>query len=150
MPFTSTFGSSMVFEGTAIEVGTAGSPGSFVQVANIESFSEPVMSRIVEVTNVGDHWARRRPTLNDMGKIGGGIFWQAQDTTQNNTTPFGLRYMLINQILADWMITFPDGAMTPSVDSFPAYTTSFAITSKVGDVWHAAWELANDGAPTLV
>lgn len=149
MAFTSPFGSSMVFEGTGIEVGTAGSPSSFVQIANIESFSEPVVSRTVEVTNVGDHWARRRPTLNDMGKIGGGIFWQAQDVTQNNTAG-GLRYMLINQVLADWLVTFPDGAMSPSTDAFPAYVTSFAISAKVGDVWKAAWELSNDGEPTLV
>lgn len=150
MPFTSTLGSSLVFEGTEIQVGTAGSPGSFQTIANIDSYSEPVVSKIVEVTNVGDHWVRRRPTINDMGKIAFGVFWIPQEPTHENVAG-GLRYMLINQILADWQIIYPDNIMSPvSQDSFPAYVTSFSISAKVGDVWKAAAELSNDGAPTLI
>jgi hypothetical protein len=121
-----------------------------VTIANVDSFSEPVMSRIVEVTNVGDSWARRRPTLNDMGKISFGIFWIPQEPTHENVAG-GLRYMLVNNVLADWQVTYPDGITSPtSIDAFPAYVTNFALTAKVADVYRAACDLSNDGAPTLI
>ena len=149
MPIPTT-ASSLSVEGLLLQVSPTGSPGSFQTIANVDSYSEPVVSRMVEVTNVGDHWARRRPTLNDMGKITFGVFWIPQNATHVNLSG-GLRYMLINQILADWQVVYPDGIVTPvSQDSFPAYVTSFAITAKVGDVFKAACELANDGQPTLI
>jgi hypothetical protein len=150
MPFTSTLGSSLSVEGLELQVGTAGSPGSFITIANVDNFSEPVIEKLVEVTNVGDHWIRRRPTLNDMGKIAFQIFWIPQEPTHENVSG-GLRYMLVNQVLADWQVLYPDGITSPtSMDSFPAYVSSFAITGKTGDVFRAACDLANDGAPTLI
>lgn len=145
-PFTSPLGSSLVFEGTALEVGIAGSPGSFVQIANVEDLNIPIKSDKVDVTNVGDHWHRRRPTLNDMGTITFKTFYQPADTTHDNVSG-GLLYMQINQVLADWQVVLVDTAAT--THAFPAYVTSSALTAKVGDVWHMANELSNDGPPTI-
>lgn len=146
MPFTSALGSSLVFEGTEIQVGTAGSPGSFVTIANISSFAMPLKEDLVDVTNVGDHWHRRRPTLNDMGTIAMNVFYIPAEPTHDNVAG-GMLYMLINQILADWQVIMPDTDET--THAFPAYVSSFGINSKVGDVWHADAQLANDGEPTI-
>ncbi len=146
MPFTSTLGSSQVFEGTMLQVGTAGSAGSFVTIANVEDLNIPIKSDKVDVTNVGDHWHRRRPTLNDMGNITFKVFYIMLEPTHDNVSG-GLIFMLDNQVLADWLVTFSN--MGATTYAFPAYVTSFSISSKTGDVWHAATELSNDGAPTL-
>lgn len=151
MPSTSILGSATAVEGLLIQVGDGASPQVFTTVANVTDFSEPVKADTVEVTNVGDHWKRRITTLLDMGSISFNIFWMMLDSTQDNvgTGPAGgLRYLMINSVLADWQVVYPDGS--DSTDSFAAYVVSFAITGKTGDVFRAAITLANDGAPTLV
>ena len=60
----------------------------------------------------------------------------------------GLRYLLINSLLRDYQAVYPDGNL--STDAWPAYTTSFAITGKVGNVFEAQIETANSGPPSLV
>jgi hypothetical protein len=148
MPFTSTLGSAQVFEQTEIQVGTAGSAGSFQTIANIETLSLPLKEILVEVTNVGDHWVRRRPTVNDMGTIALGVFYVPLEPTHDNVSG-GMLYMLINQVLADWQVVTPVVSTGSVTHEFPAYVSDFAITAKVKDVYHAAAQLANDGAPTI-
>src|SRR5690349_19053904 len=103
MGFTSSLGSAQVFEQTELQFGTAGSAPSFVTVANVENITLPLKEILVEVTNVGDHWVRRRPTVNDMGTIAFGVFYVPLEPTHDNVSG-GMLYMLINQVLSDWQV----------------------------------------------
>lgn len=153
MASTSPLGPALAVEGLLLQVGNAASPESMQVIANATDFSEPVMTDVVDVTNVSDAWKRRIPTLHDMGKISFKIFWIPEEVTHRNSVNggsvgAGLRYLLINSLLRDFAFTYPDG--NSSTDAFPAYVTSFAITGKVGGVFEAAVELSNSGAPSLV
>jgi len=153
MGFTSPLGPALAVEGLLIQVGNASSPESMQTIANATDFSMPIMTDVVEVTNVGDSWKRRIPTLHDMGKIGFKIYWIPEEVTHRNSVGggsvgAGLRYLLINSLLRDYQAVYPDGNL--STDAWPAYTTSFAITGKVGNVFEAQIETANSGPPSLV
>lgn len=153
MAFTSPLGPALAVEGLLIQVGNAASPETMQTIANATDFSEPVMTDVLEVTNVGDSWKRRIPTLHDMGKIGFKVYWIPEEVTHRNSlnggsVGAGLRYLLIQSLLRDFQFVYPDG--NNSTDAFPAYTTSFAITGKVGGVFEATVELANSGVPSLV
>ncbi len=156
MASTSPIASNLAVEGLLLQVGNGASPQTMVTIANVTDFSLPVTTRTVEVTNVGDAWARRVPTLHDMGKITFKIFWIPEETTHRNSAnggggsgvAEGLRYMLINNIKGDFQAVYPDG--NGSTDAWPAYVTSFALTGKTGNVFEANIELSNDGAPSLV
>jgi hypothetical protein len=146
MPSTSPLGAQLGVEGLLLQMGI-GSPVVYTTIANVEDLDLPTTAKIVETTNVGDAWVRRFPTLFDMGKITFKIFWIPTETTHENLAG-GLRYLLLNKILTTFKVVYPDtGAST---DTFPAFVTDFHITGKVGDVFHAAIELSNNGAPTLV
>lgn len=153
---TSAIAPYIAVEGLLLQCGTAGSPEGFSTVANVTDFSLPVMTDTIDVTNVGDSWKRKVPTLHDMGKISFKVWWVMEEFTHRNSagttgpsgTMDGLRYMMINNILRDWQAVYPDG--NESTDAWPAYTVSFAITGKVGGAFEASVELANSGAPSLV
>lgn len=147
MPSTSTLGSGLGTEGLLIQVGSAASPPVFTTIANTSDMKMPVMSEVVDVTNFGDNWRRRIPTLHDMGKITFKMFWEMTDPTQDNTSG-GMRYLMINNLKRTFQFVYPDGLS--SIDSFPGYVTKFDVTGKVGGVFEADVELVNDGAPTLV
>ncbi len=148
---TSLIGAAVPVSGLLLMVGNASSPESFETIANASELKMPVISEEVDVTNFGDLWRRRIPTLQDMGKITFKIFWQMEEPTHNNSTPFGIRYLLINKILRDWQIQYPNGAnyAPASTDAFPAYVVSFEITAAVGKVFEANITLSNSGAPSL-
>jgi hypothetical protein len=142
MPTTSTLGPALGVLGLEI---LFGSPATAI-VCNVEDIDLPTSAKTVEVTNVGDTWTRRFPTLLDMGKITFKIYWIPTEATHKNAAG-GLRYALITQALTTFKILYPD---TPgSFDTFPGYITNFHVTGKVGDVFHAAIEVSNSGAPTL-
>ncbi len=143
MPTTSTLGPALGVLGLQI---LFGSPATSI-VCNVEDIDLPTQAKTVEVTNVGDTWVRRFPTLLDMGKITFKIFWIPTEATFKNTSG-GLRYAMISQTLTNFVVTYPDSGH--STDSFAAYVTNFHLTGKVGDVFHASIELSNSGAPTLV
>jgi hypothetical protein len=150
---TSAIAPAIAVEGLLIQVGNALSPETMQTIANATDFAEPVMTDVLEVTNVGDSWKRRIPTLHDMGKISFKVYWVMEEYTHRNslnTAPqgAGLRYLLIQSLLRDYQFVYPDG--NNSTDAFPAYVTSFAVTGKVGGVFEAAVELANNGVPSLV
>lgn len=142
---TSPYGAALAVEGLLLEVGNGSSPETFEVIANATDVSMPVMTDTVDVTNVGDSWKRRIPTLHDMGKIAFKLFWQPEDPSMNNSSPYGLRYLMIQSLLRDFAFNYPNG----STDAFPAYTTEYAITGKVGGVFEAAITLSNSGAPSL-
>jgi len=153
MASTSPIASAIAVEGLLLQMGNGSSPETMQTIANVTDVSLPVMSDVVDVTNVGDAWHRRFPTLHDMGKISFKVFWVMEEVTHRNSANggsvgAGLRYLMIQSLKRDFQLVYPDG--NNSTDSFPAYVTSFAITAKVGGVFEAAVELSNDGAPSLV
>ena len=141
-------------EGLLLLMGTGTSPETMACIANATDLTLPIVATTVDVTNVGQNWRTRYPTLHDMGKINFKIFWVMEEPTHRNSgasggsVADGLRYCLIQNILADFAFVYPDG--NGSTDSFPAYVTGFQITGKVGGVWEASIELSNSGAPTFV
>ena len=148
MPNTSVLGAALPVEGVIFQIDNGLSPDTFVTVANVSEISLPTIQEVVDVTNVGDVWRRRIGTLKDMGKIALKIFWQPEDPTHNNSSPYGLRYVMISGALRNFQILYPNG--TPgSVDAFPAYVTGFSITGMVGKVFEASVDLSNNGAPSL-
>lgn len=153
MAIVSPIGPAIAVEGLLLQVGNAGSPETMQTIANATDLSLPIMTSTVDVTNVGDSWRRRIPTLHDMGKITFKIFWVMEEVTHRNSVNggivgAGLRYLLVNSLVRDYAFVYPDG--NGSTDAFPAYVTSFAITGKTGGVFEATIELSNSGAPSLV
>ncbi len=153
MAATSPIAPAIAVEGLLLQVGNASSPETMQTIANATDLSLPIMTDVVDVTNVSDSWKRRIPTLHDMGKISFKIFWVMEEVTHRNSVNggsvgAGLRYLLVNSLLRDFAFVYPDG--NNSTDAFPAYVTSFSITGKVGGVFEAAVELSNSGAPSLV
>lgn len=153
---TSPLGSSLEIAGTLLQVGNAQSPEAFSFIANVDNFKVPAKSDVVMVTNIGDNWKRRRPTLLDVGIITFAMFWIPKDPSQANDVGIlpaasGLRYLWIQRLLRDWQVVYPDGAtiLLSSTDQYSAYVTAFQITIKTGDVFHADSELSTDGPATL-
>lgn len=149
---TSAIASAIAVEGMVLQMGGGGSPQTYNSICNVQDWNEPDTSEVVDVTNVGDKWRRRIPTLLDLGKMKFKIFWVMREPThQNGVTGAisGLRYIWINQILTNFQVVYPDAVQ--SADQFAAYVTSFSITGKVGGVFEAEIELtANTGGPVLV
>ena len=148
---TSPIGPAIAVEGLLLQIGNGVSPDGFSTIANATDLNLPIMTATVDVTNVGDSWRRRIPTLHDMGKISFKVFWVMEDVTHRNSALNnidGLRWCLVQSALRDFQFEYPDG--NNSTDAFAAYTTEFGITGKVGGVFEAAVTLSNSGAPSLV
>jgi hypothetical protein len=148
---TSPIGPAIAVEGLLLQVGNGQSAENFYTIANATDFSMPIMTDVVDVTNVGDSWKRRMPTLHDMGKISFKIFWVMEEVTHRDSSANnidGLRWILINSMLRDFQAIYPDG--NESTDAWAAYVTEFGITGKVGGVFEASITLSNSGAPSLV
>jgi hypothetical protein len=148
---TSPIGPAIAVEGLLLQIGNGQSAESFNTIANATDLSLPIMTDTVDVTNVGDSWKRRIPTLHDMGKIGFKVFWVMEEVTHRNSALNnidGLRYCLVQSLLRDFQFIYPDG--NESTDAFAAYTTEFGISGKVGGVFESSITLSNSGAPSLV
>ncbi len=153
---TSIFGHGLAVEGMLLQMDNGVSPDAMVTISNVSDVTLPIMADVVDVTNVGDDWRARIPTLHDMGKIGFSIFWQMEDPTHNNSAgggsvPSGLRYNLIHNQLRNYQLMYYNvtTAAFVAVDAWPAYVTGFSITGKTGGAWTAKCELSNSGAPSL-
>lgn len=148
MPSTSPLGSAVAVEGLLLQIGNGQSPESYTTIANVMDVTLPTKADVQDVTNVGDSWRRRIATLLDMGTIAFTIFWVMTETTHWNQDARGLRYLMTNRIKRSYQLLYPNGE--GSTDTFDAWVTSFSITGKVGDVFRATVNLANDNAPVLV
>lgn len=146
---TSALGPYVPVEGTLFQIDNGLSPDTFETVSNVSSITIPTMQKTIDVTNIGDVWTRTVPTLKDMGKISLKLFWQMADSSQNNSSPFGLRFCLvaIPSPIRIFKVLYPD--LAASSDVFPAYVTGFQIDGAVGKAWEASIDLSNSGAPTL-
>lgn len=148
---TSTVAAAIAVENFQLQFGNGASPEVFTTVCNVSDFTLPLVGDTVEVTNVGDKWKRRISTLLDMGSMDFKVFWVMTEPTHENIVTGsirGIRYLFINQILANCKAIYPDAGS--STDYFPAYVTKFSISGKVGGVFEASITLTNSGPPTLV
>jgi hypothetical protein len=147
---TSAIAAALAVEGFVLQIGV-GSPVSYSSVANIQDWNEPNKSDVVDITNVGDAYKRRIPTLLDIGVCKAKLFWVPTEPSHQNAINGvikGLRYLWINQILTAFQVVYPN--LGQSVDRFQCYVTSFMVTGKVGGVFEAEIEFTpNDGNPTL-
>ena len=154
---TSPLGPDLAVAGLLLQVSNGSSPDVFNTVFNVTDLTVPIMSDTIDVTNIGDVWKRKVPTLHDMGKISFKINYVPQDVTHRNSpstgsVAAGLLWLLIHNAdpnlagVRDWLLVYPDGV---TVWEFPAYVTSFSVTAKVGAQFSAAIELSNSGAPSL-
>jgi hypothetical protein len=151
MPSTSAIAAGIAVEGFQLQFGNGASPEIFTTVCNVSDFTLPLVGDTTEITNVGDKWKRRISTLLDMGKMSFKVWWTMTEPTHENIVTGnirGIRYLFINQILANVKAIYPDVAS--STDAFPAYVTGFNISGKVGGAFEATIELTNSGPPTMV
>ena len=138
-------GAALGVSGVLLKVGTS-SPAS-TTIANVEDFTVPFESKTVDVTNVADTWQRIFPTLLQAGKIDLKIFYVATEATHKNAGT-GLRALWIGKTLAYFAFVYPDTGAPQ--DAFQGYVTSFKVTGKVGDVFHADVQLSmNDQNPQI-
>jgi hypothetical protein len=156
MPSTSIIAASLPFEGTTISVGTAGSPESMWVVANVEDYNQAMKSTVVMVTNAGDKFVRRQPTIIDPGAPTFKIYWIPLEVSHRNslnggTVSAGLRYLMIQQLLRDFQIGWPaDPNGDIATDAYKAFVTDFGITGKVAGVYEANITLGiNDSNPSF-
>ena len=157
MPSTSTIAASLPVSGMTISVGTSGSPDSFNVIANVDNYQQAMKSTVVMVTNVGDTYVRRQPTLIDPGAPSFTIYWIPEEPSHRNspdggTVAAGLRYLMLNKLLRDFKITYPaDPNNNVGVDAFKAFVTDFGVQGKTGEVFRANITLGiNDTAPSFV
>ena len=145
---TSTYGPSIGVLGTILYIGTS-SPAT-TAVVNVTDFALPAIAETQDVTNIGDLWRRRFPTLLDLGKISFSIYWAQEEPTHMNVAT-GLRGLWINQTLAYFKVVYGAGGQpgTPT-DAFSGYVTSFSVDGKTGKVWTAKIEISSSGIPQLV
>ncbi len=137
--------------GLQIQISANTSPANFFTVLNATDFKLPTKAETVDVTNFGDLWRRRIPTLLDMGSISFKVFWEMEEASHHNGidgTAYGLRYLLINRALVQVQVIYPDA--NNSTDSFPAYVTMFEVSGAQGKVFEGNIELSNSGQPSLV
>jgi hypothetical protein len=148
---TSAIAAAIAVEGLVLQIGNGQSPQGYNSICNLQDWNEPNVSDVVDITNVGDNYRRRIPTLLDVGKCMFKIFWVPTEPTHMNAITgaiTGLRYLWIHQILSSFQVVYPD--VNQSVDQFTAYVTSFKITGKVAGVFEGEIELTpNTGAPIL-
>lgn len=157
-PSVSPIAASLPISGYQLRVGTAGSPENMSYIANVQDYNQAMKSTIVMVTNVGDLYVRRQPTLIDPGAPTFKIFYIPEETSHRNsinTVPVpvaaGLRYLFINQLLRDWQSQYPpDPNGNSPEDAYKAFVTDFGITGKIGGVFEAQCTLGiNDSAPSF-
>ncbi len=148
---TSPLGAAISTVGFQLLVGNAICPESFFQILNVTDFKLPLKSDMVEVTNMGDLYKRRIPTLLDMGNITFKVYWVMEESSHHNgldSTAYGLRYLWQNRLLRDWQAIYPDG--NNSTDAFPAYVAEFNKSGLIGKAYEADIVLSNSGEPSIV
>lgn len=143
IPSTSALGAGLSTQGLQIQVGF-GSPPTYTTIVNATDFTMPIVAELADVTNVGNLWRSRISTLLDMGKMQFKVFWMMTEPTHENAVTgaiYGLRYLLVNRLLAAWKVIYPDGFN--STDFFVAFVTKFEINARVGGAIEATIELTN-------
>ena len=151
---TSPLGAALQVRGLLLKVGTGGSPETESTVYNCTNAKLNMKSKVVDITNFGDTFQRQIPTLSMFGPLTFDVFYIPEDPTHRNSAGGGgvspgLKYLWIQQVLADWQILYPGNA--GSTDAAAGYVTNFSVDAKTADVFRASVQVDfNDGAPSLV
>lgn len=130
---TSSLGQGLPFTGTTIQFGSGSSPSSMSPLLNVSDLNNPFKADVVDVTNAGNKIHARIPVLVDAGPITMKVFYMPQEPTHRNATG-GIRYAILNGVLMDLQIIYPDG----SSDDLSGYFTDFSVQSGVGKVFEAS------------
>jgi hypothetical protein len=150
---TSPLGAALQVRGLLIKVGTGGSPETENTVYNATDAKLTMKSKVVDITNFGDNFQRQIPTLAMFGPMTFTVFYIPEDASHRNSAGGGsvspgLKYLWINEVLADWQILYPGNA--GSTDAAAGYVTNFSVDAKTADVFRASVEVTfNDGNPSL-
>lgn len=101
---TSPIAADLPVTGLLLGIGTSGSPDTVNIIANQSGYNQAMKSTIVMVTNVGDQFVRRQPTIVDPGEPTFSIFWVPEEVSHRNspdngTVTAGLRYLMIKRLL---------------------------------------------------
>ena len=151
---TSALGASLPITGFTLQVNTSNSPSTPFDIANVQDYNRAQKSTVVMVTNVGDQFVRRQPTIVDPGAPTFKVFYIPMEQTHHNgvnggTVPPGLIYLQINRLLREWVANYPAdlNGNTPS-EAYAAFVTDFGLTGKVAGVFEAQCSLGiSDQAP---
>lgn len=135
-------------QGVQLQTGNGQSPETFVTIANVSKFTLPTKAKVVDVSNVSNLWQMQIPTLLMIGDVQLDVFWVPEEGTHDNSSPYGLRYCLINKLKKDFQFIYNDG--NESTDAFTAYVTSFQITGQEADVLKATITLSGTSTPSFV
>lgn len=127
---------------TLLQFGDAGSPETFVTVANVGDIDGPSMTtESVDVTShsTGQPWRQFFPTLHNPGDCPFPLFWVPNDVA--HTTLLGIWDA---RTVGDWRIVCPSGAGAKTYN-FTAFIQDWKASFKVGDVIRAMVTLKISG-----
>jgi predicted secreted protein len=133
---------------TYLKRGTAGSPPSFVTVAQVRSITGPSISgNVVDITthSAVDPWRTKIVTLLDAGDVSFEISFIPTESTHDHSS--GLLNDFESRTLGDWELEFPDSPHTTW--GFQAYVSKFNVSAPVDGVLTAAITLTITGKPTF-
>lgn len=140
---TSQLGASLPITGFTIQVGNNASPEVEYTIANVQDYNRAQKSTVVMVTNTGDEFVRRQPTIVDPGSPSFKVFYIPEEPTHRNSVnggsvPAGLIYLQINRLLRDFQANYPaDINGNVASEAYTAFVTDFGITGKVAGVFEA-------------
>lgn len=151
---TSQLGASLPITGLTLQVNTAASPSTPSTIVNVQDYNRAQKSTVVMVTNVGDQFVRRQPTIVDPGAPTFKIFYIPEEPTHRNSVnggaiAEGLIYLQIKRLLREWQANYPAdlNGNTPS-EAYEAFVTDFGLTGKVAGVFEASCSLGiSDQSP---
>lgn len=149
---TSVLGADLPVQGLQLRMGSAGSPETMNVIVNSSDFSLGLKASEVDVTNFGNNFTKTATTVKTLGPLMAKVFWIPEEPSHRNsvgggTVAAGLRYALINNVLMDFQVNYPNG----STDAFAGLVADFSITGKTKGVFEGALKIVpNDDNPSLV
>ena len=153
---TSPIAASLPVTGLNIFVNTAASANAPSIIYNVQDFARAQKSTVVMVTNVGNRFAKRQPTLIDPGVPTFKVFYIPDDASMRNSPDTGaqaagLIYLQLNLLLREFAAKYPaDANGNVEEEAYFAFVTDFGITGKTAGVFEAAVTLGiSDDNPSL-
>lgn len=149
---TSLLGADLPVQGLQVRMGSAGSPETMNVIVNSSDFAQGLKATEVDVTNFGNNYTKTATTVKTLGPTTMKVFWIPEEPSHRNSVgggavAKGLRYALINNVLLDFQVAYPDG----SVDAYAGFVADFSITGKTKGVFEGTVRIVpNDDNPSLV
>ncbi len=134
--------------GTLVKVGDGETTEVFATIAELKSVSGPTMSAdVLETTthNTPTPFKRYTSGLIDGGEISLELNFNPSEPSHGATA--GIVYLMVNRIMRNWQICFPDDANT--VWQCPVIVTSFEVNADPADLLMASVTGKVAGPPIL-